>query len=335
MRGARVGRLSADVFPVASPLDARALPPQKGAMSFASSAPVPGQPVVLLPGVLRLTAPNPSPMTHTGTNSYLVGDSRPLVVDPGPADPHHLAALIAALSGRQPEAIVVTHAHRDHSALAPALAQATGAPVVAFGPAGAGQSVTMRDLAQRGLGAAGEGADTGFAPDVTLSDSEGLAFDGGRLTALHTPGHFGNHLCLAWGKVLFTGDHVMGWSTSIVVPPEGDMADYRASLHRLAKGHWQAALPGHGEPIADPAARIAALIAHRAAREAAILDALAAGPADLAGLTRRVYADIAPALWPMAAQNTLAHLIELAGAGRIVAPGLPAPGTVFALTDHP
>jgi glyoxylase-like metal-dependent hydrolase (beta-lactamase superfamily II) len=293
--------------------------------------PVPGAPVALFPGLVRLTAPNPSPMTFTGTTSYILGDSRPLVIDPGPDDPRHLEALLTALAGRRPEAIVVTHAHRDHSALAPALRQATGAPVLAFGPAGAGQSAVMRDLAKRGLSAAGEGADAGFVPDVTLADGDTLAFDGGRITALHTPGHFGNHLCLAWGESLFTGDHVMGWSTSIVVPPEGDMADYRASLRRLSQGRWTTALPGHGAPIPDPAARIAELIAHRAAREAAILTALAAGPADLMTLTRRAYADLAPALLPMAAQNALAHLIELAGQGRVSAPGLPAPGTVFAL----
>jgi hydroxyacylglutathione hydrolase len=267
--------------------------------------------VELAAGLRRVLAPNPSPMTFRGTNSYLVGRGRVAVIDPGPDDPAHLAALLGALGpGERISHILVTHAHRDHSALAPALARATGAPVLAFGDAAAGRSARMQALAAREPGIGGEGADDGFRPDLALADGASVEGDDWRLTALHTPGHFGNHLCLVWQGGIFSGDHVMGWSTSVVAPPDGEMGAYMASLGRLAEAGAARLFPGHGEPVEDPAARIADLIRHRRDREAAILAALAEGPATAEALARAIYTDTPAALLPAAARNVYAHLID-------------------------
>ncbi len=287
-------------------------------MEPASDDAPPGQPVALAPGVVRVLAPNPSPMTCRGTNTYLVGQDAITVVDPGPDDPRHLAAIHAALpAGARVARILVTHAHRDHAGLARRLASAAGAPVAAYGDAAAGRSPAMAALAASGLAGGGEGVEHGFAPDEALPDGTVVATDAGPLEAVWTPGHMGNHLCFAFGDILFSGDHVMGWASSLVSPPDGDMAAYRASLARIAARPWRTLMPGHGAPVRDPAARLAALAVHRTDREAAILVALAQGSATVETLTRRVYADISAALLPAASRNALAHLLELAASGRV------------------
>lgn len=288
------------------------------------------------PGVRRLTAPNPGPMTHTGTQTYLLGAGEVALVDPGPDDPAHRAAILGALApGERIAAILVTHSHRDHSAGAPALAAATGAPVTAFGPHGAGMSATMRALAAAGELGGGEGADRGFEPDATLADGATLGVGATRIEALHTPGHLSNHLCFAAEGVLFTGDTVMGWSTTLVSPPEGDMAAFMATLDRLraraAEGRDRLYLPGHGDPVEDPAGLVARQIAHRHARAEAVLAALAAtGPADAAALTPVVYRDTDPALHGAAERNLLATLLWLAEAGRVAAVDPPGRAMRFA-----
>lgn len=284
------------------------------------------------PPIRCLLAPNPSPLTGTGTNTWLVGATGLAVIDPGPDDPAHLAAILGAVGpGQRIERIIVTHAHLDHSALAPRLARLAHAPVHAFGPATAGRSEVMTRLAAT-LPAHGEGLDHSFAPDHTLVDGETLTGPDWALQAIHTPGHLGNHLCLALGATLFSGDHVMGWSTSVVSPPDGDMAAYMVALQRLTEAAWDRFLPGHGAPVTDPARRMAELITHRQGREAQILSALVAGPARIPDLTARIYAGTPAHLLPAAARNVLAHLIDLATRNLVSArPGL-HPDAEFSLT---
>lgn len=274
--------------------------------------PRPGQPEEIAPGLRRVLAPNPSPMTFRGTNSYLLGTRGLAVIDPGPDDAAHLEALLAALRpGQRISHILVTHAHLDHSPLARPLSEATGAPVLAFGDAAAGRSEAMQALAETGMAGGGEGVDAGFTPDETLSDGATLAGDGWTLEALHTPGHFGNHLAFAWDDALFCGDLVMGWASSLVSPPDGDLTAFMRSLARLSARPWRVLHPGHGAAIAPPAPRLAALTDHRRMREAQILAALAEGPAQAADLAARIYTDVPPALLPAAARNVLAHLLDL------------------------
>jgi hydroxyacylglutathione hydrolase len=275
-------------------------------------------PVPISPGLQRLRAGNPSPLTGTGTNTYLVGTDEIAVIDPGPELDAHLAAILQATRGRRVSSIVVTHAHRDHSALAPRLAAETGAEVLAFGGARDGISPRMATL-KDGLGTSGEGLDHTFTPDRRLSDGQRLSGPDWSLRVIHTPGHLGGHICLALGRMLLSGDHVMGWATSIVSPPEGDMGDYMASLERLGREPWDLALPGHGDPIADPSARIAELTSHRRMREAQVIAALALGPATASTLAARIYVEIDRGLLPAATRNVLAHLIDLASRSRVVA----------------
>ncbi len=270
--------------------------------------PRPGAPQQIEPGLRRVLAPNPSPMTHWGTNTFLLGEGEVAVIDPGPALPAHLAAILAALRpGERISHILVTHAHLDHSPLARPLAEATGAKVLAFGDAHAGLSPRMAGI--QGLGG-GEGLDLSFAPDRCLLDGEVLRTDGWALEVVHTPGHLGGHICLGWGDRLFTGDHVMGWAPSLVSPPEGDMTDYMASLERLAQPRWKRFLPAHGAAIETPAARLHDLIAHRRARESSILAALE-HPLTLEALLMQVYHDTPAPLRPAARRNLLAHLLDL------------------------
>ncbi len=284
----------------------------------------------IAPGLRRLLARNPSPMTFRGTQTYLLGETALAVIDPGPEDPGHLQALLAAIGpGQRVSHILVTHAHVDHSPLARPLARATGAPVLAFGPAAAGRSAVMQALAESGLAGGGEGVDGDFAPDIALHDGARVEGDGWTLEALHTPGHMANHLCFAWGDVLFSGDLVMSWSTSLVSPPDGDLTAFMASLDRLAGRDWSVFHAGHGAPVTEPAARLAGLAAHRRGREAQILDALAPGPADAATLAARIYTDLAPALQPAATRNVLAHLIDLTTRHRVTPHGPLAGDAVF------
>jgi hydroxyacylglutathione hydrolase len=278
--------------------------------------------VFLAPGLVRLRAANPSALTGSGTNTYILGTTELAVIDPGPDLDSHLAAILAVSGQRPITRILVTHAHLDHSALAGRLSRHSGAEVLAFGTARDGISPRMAALGPR-LGQTGEGLDLAFTPDRHLADGDHVTGPDWTLQVLHTPGHLGGHICLALGDILFSGDHVMGWSSTIVSPPEGDMGHYMASLDRLGMTGWSRLLPGHGDPVEDPATRIAELAAHRRLREAQILMALEAGPATPAELTERIYHDTAPALWPAARRNILAHLIDLQARSQVSAtPGI-------------
>lgn len=269
-------------------------------------------------GIRRILAPNPSPMTHLGTNTYLLGAREVAVIDPGPDSAAHLAAILGALGpGQQITRILVTHSHADHSPLAARLARETGAQVLGFGPSGAGRSAVMEEMAAKGLEEAGEGIDPGFAPDIRLEDGDIVTGEGWTLTALWTPGHLGNHLCFASGDAVFCGDHVMGWASSLVSPPDGDLSDFMASCRRLRGLGAEVFHSGHGAPIEAPEARLDWLIAHREGREAQIVAELQKGPACAATLAAAIYTDIPSRMLPAATRNVLAHLIDLMQKNRV------------------
>ncbi|MBK1658735.1 MBL fold metallo-hydrolase [Paracraurococcus ruber] len=258
------------------------------------------------PGVRRLVCNNPSAFTFRGTNSYIVGRGEVAVIDPGPEDAAHLDALLRATAGERITQVIVTHTHRDHSPGAAALVAATGARTYGFGP-----HMTPPE-------AGGEGGDHGFRPDVAVPDGGVVEGPGWRLTALHTPGHCANHLCFAMEgpkgeqSVLFSADHVMSWSTSVVSPPDGDMTDYMRSLERVMARDDQVLLPGHGPPIRDPKPFLAGLHAHREEREAKVLAALGkAGVATAEELVGPVYGPLDPRLVGPAGRSLLSHLIKL------------------------
>lgn len=263
-----------------------------------------------------ITADNPSPLTGAGTNSFLLGRGEIAVIDPGPDLPAHRQAILAAAGAGRITHIFVTHAHLDHSAGAPALARATGAPVLGFGPAEAGRSAVMQRLADAGDLAGGEGLDRAFTPDIGLRDNDTVSCDEWSLTALHTPGHFAGHLAFQHQDSIFCGDVVMGWSSTLISPPDGDLAEYFRTLSRLDSLGMRRLLPAHGDPIEAPSQRLAELAAHRRARTAQILTALRDGPANARALALRLY-DVDPRLIPAATRNVLAHLIALAELGAV------------------
>ena len=270
-------------------------------------APIAGEPLALAADLQLVLAPNPSPMTYLGTNTYILGRETLAIIDPGPDDPAHLAALTAAIAGRRVSHVLLTHSHLDHSPLAAKL----DAPTYAFGDSRAGRSTVMQQLADDGLAGGGEGIDHAFAPDHVVKDGEVLTGPWGDITAIHTPGHIGNHLCFSWQDAIFTGDHVMGWASSLVSPPDGDLGDFMASCTKLQRHDAHIYYPGHGAPVTDPAARMTWLIAHRKTRETQIIAALENAPSTPAKMTQTVYQDLPPGLRKAAERNVFAHLVDL------------------------
>lgn len=294
-----------------------------------TDTPAPGAIEVMEPGIRRILAPNPSPMTYLGTNTYILGDGAVAVIDPGPADAAHIDAILGALApGERISHILLTHSHIDHSAGVPALAAATGAPVYAFGDSLAGRNPVIAAL--EGVGG-GEGIDRSFAPDEVLADGAVLAGDGWSVTALWTPGHMGNHLCFAAGDAVFSGDHVMGWATSMVSPPDGDLTAFMTSLQKLQGRNDRVFYPAHGAPVLSPEARLAELLAHRRGREAQILQALESGAATPHALTARIYTEVPKALLPAAERNVMAHLIDLHTREIVQSQGVISPSALFSL----
>ena len=269
-----------------------------------------GIPIQLEPLVSRVLAPNASPFTYTGTQTHIVGDRDVAVIDPGPDDPAHLDALLRAIGGRRVEAIVITHHHRDHSPAARPLAKATGAPIVGAAPFAPDYEGGRSDAA----------FDRDYAPDHVLAEGEGVSGDGWTLTALATPGHTSNHLAFALpqARALFSGDHVMGWSTSIVSPPDGDMADYMASLEKLMERDDRVYYPGHGEAVDNPQRLVRGMLGHRKQREGQILRLLRQGDdLTIAAMTARMYVGLNPRLLPAAERSVLAHLYDLRTRGLV------------------
>ena len=261
----------------------------------------------LEPEIARLLAQNPSPFTFTGTQSYLVGEREVAVVDPGPDSVEHVEALLAAIAGRPVRAIVCTHTHRDHSPAARPLAEVTGAPVVGCAP-----------LSLDSVGPRADAAfDTDYAPDRVLGDGESIEIDGRELTAVATPGHTSNHLCFAFGDALFTGDHVMGWSTTVVVPPDGDMAAYMASLDKLRQREDRIYYPAHGPPVTKPRQYVRGLIGHRMQREKQILKLAGERPSDVPAIVAGAYPGLDPRLVAAAGGSVLAHLLDLERRGLV------------------
>lgn len=295
---------------------------------------IPGKVVTLVQGLRRVVAPNPSAMTAEGTNTYLLGRDQLAVIDPGPESDAHLQVLRQAIGRATVSHIIVTHSHLDHSPLARRLATITGAPVLAFGTSDTGRSAVMQDMARRGLVGGGEGVDLDFTPDLTVTDGQVIATTDWQLEVIHTPGHMGNHISLGWQDSVFTGDHVMGWASSLVSPPDGDLTDFMASIERLQSRQSAIFYPAHGAPIDDPAGRLAWLRDHRLLRESQILAALKAGPRQLVALTLEIYTDIPAKMLPAAARNVLAHLIDLTGRGLVTPQPELAETAIFALTDQ-
>ncbi|MGR9273719.1 MBL fold metallo-hydrolase [Rhizobium leguminosarum] len=277
-----------------------------------------GQAVPVVSGVERVTVNNPGPFTFFGTNSYIVGSSSVAVIDPGPEDEAHFQALMAVLAGRAVTHIFVSHTHRDHSPLARRLQAATGAVTVGQGP-----HRPARPLRDGEINPFSESSDLSFVPDITLGDGETLSGDGWSLSAVLTPGHTANHAAFALeGRdILFSGDHVMAWSTSIVAPPDGSMADYMESLERLMKREDRLLLPGHGGPVTEPSTFLRALKAHRLRREQAVLARVQAGDTQIAEMVKVIYRDTDPKLHGAAALSVLAHIEDLLERGEIAADG--------------
>jgi len=280
----------------------------------------------LSPLVRRVIAPNPGPFTFTGTGVFIIGAGEVAVIDPGPLDPDHEAALDAALEGETVKYVLVTHHHMDHSPLASGLAAKHGAKVHAMSPADTppeGGEVRME-----------AGDDAGFRPDIEVADGDVFEGPGWTLTALHTPGHTSNHICYALKEenTLFSGDHVMGWSTSVVSPPDGSMGDYIAQLERIRAMNFDTIRPTHGPAIEDTGPFLDAYIEHRRARERQILAQLKAGRTRIKDMVADMYADVDKRLHPAAAHSVLGHMIHLVEKGEVSCAGEAGLDTDYRLT---
>ena len=266
-----------------------------------------GKPEQLEPGIARLLAHNPSPFTYTGTQSYLLGEREVAIIDPGPDLEEHVDALVEAIGGRPTVAILCTHTHRDHSPAAGPLSKRTGAPVVG--------------CAALALKTAGPRADASFDPDYrpdrVLADGEAVEVDGARLIAVATPGHTSNHLCYSYKSTLFTGDHVMGWSTTVIFPPDGDMAAYMRSLEELRRRNDRVYYPAHGPAVEDPQCYVDWLIEHRRERERQILALVSERSLEIPDIVAGAYPDLDPRLTTAASGSVLAHLLDLQQRGLV------------------
>ena len=261
----------------------------------------------LEPGIARVLAHNPSAFTYYGTQTYLIGSNEIAVIDPGPDLPEHVDALEQAIGGRKVAAIMCTHTHRDHSPAARPLAERTGAPIIGCAP-----------LALETVGPRADASfDGDYAPDRILTDGDALEIDGERVTAIATPGHTSNHLCYAYRGALFSGDHVMGWSTTVVVPPDGDMAAYMQSLDKLRRREDRTYYPAHGPAVTNPQQYVRHLVGHRMQREKQILNLVRERPRPIPDIVANAYPGLDPRLVGAAGGSVLAHLVDLERRGLV------------------
>jgi glyoxylase-like metal-dependent hydrolase (beta-lactamase superfamily II) len=283
-----------------------------------------GRPDQVSPLIRRVVADNPGPFTFRGTGTYIVGKGEVAVIDPGPDLPEHLQALLRALDGEQVSTILLTHTHLDHSPLAAPLAEATGARTWGLPAPPTSDPAVRLD----------EGQDRAFSPDTLAQDGLKVAGPGWTLQALTTPGHVSNHVCWALEEenALFSGDHVMGWSTTVVSPPDGDMSDYYASLDKVAARGFSRLWPTHGPPVTEVAPFLAAYKAHRLERERQILEQLAQGRCTIGEMVPVIYAAVDKRLHPAAAHSVLAHLIHLTRTGQVTSEGPPGPASAYRLS---
>ena len=289
---------------------------------------VPGKPDQVTPLVRRVLADNGGPFTFKGTVSYIIGKGKVAIVDPGPDDPAHIAAMLDAVRGETVTHIFVTHTHRDHSPAVPAIKAATGATVYAEGPHRPSRPLHAGEAPRMEAS-----NDTDFHPDFALADGDVVSGDGFNVEAITTPGHTANHMAfgLREGNLVFSGDHVMGWSTTIVAPPDGAMTDYMDSLNKLAKRTEPVYLPGHGGAVHEAPRFVAGLILHRKAREASILHRLGKGETDIATIVRAIYIGLDPRLTKAAGFSVLAHMEDLVARGAVAPDGAPSINGVFRL----
>jgi glyoxylase-like metal-dependent hydrolase (beta-lactamase superfamily II) len=276
------------------------------------------------PLIRRVIARNPGPFTFTGTGTYIVGRGKVAVIDPGPDLPEHLEAILAALEpGEQVSHILVTHHHSDHSPLAGPLKAKTGAPIYGCAVGVQAEESTIRTEA---------GADLGFSPDISLcGGGQVIEGEGWTIEAVATPGHTSNHICfgLKEENALFSGDHIMGWSTTVITPPDGDMTDYMESLERVKARGYEVLWPTHGPPIREVTPFIEAYAAHRRAREAQVLQAVKGGHSKIVEMVPVLYADVDPRLHPAAARSVLGHMIDLVRRGKVVTDGAPGIDSLY------
>ncbi len=282
-----------------------------------------GEAVEVAPGIRRVLARNPNPFTFHGTGTYIVGRGQVAVIDPGPALDEHVAAILAATRGETISHILVTHTHNDHAPAAAPLKAATGAVVTGCGPHGSGRHADGVDVE--------EGGDRSYVPDVQLADGERVTVGDLDFEAVHTPGHTSNHVCfsVSGAAAFFPGDHVMGWSTTVIAPPDGDMADYLRSLEKLLALPEFPYYPTHGNPIARPHDFVRALIAHRHAREAQIEACLVRGLVTIAEMVPVIYSEVDPRLHPAASRSVLAHLQHMVATGRVACEGVAGPASRY------
>jgi len=268
--------------------------------------------VELQDGLMRLIAPNPSPMTSTGTNTYILGRKELLIIDPGPNSEAHLRNIMEVIPKyTKVTHILITHSHLDHSGLAPKLSKILNAPTLAFGTALDGLSNDMKSICKMGLTSETFGIDTEFVPDHFLEDKEKISSLEWEVVAHHTPGHLSNHICYQYLDKLFTGDHIMEWSTSVISPPEGDVSQFINSCEKIYNLHCEKFYPGHGIPVENPSERIAELIEHRKKREIEILNFLKNRDATISQITKNIYFNIDQNLLSVASRNVKAHLVDL------------------------